>query len=77
MITDINNIDFKPCKELYYAIPMLIYILQQTINNLPSTSSSNNSMEDPSSQKSNGSPGNLSLRSCPKGCLTCTDKPSD
>lgn len=77
MITDINNIDFKPCKELYYAIPMLIYILQQTINNLPSTSSSNTSMEDPSSQKSNGSPGNLSLRSCPKGCLTCTDKPSD
>jgi len=70
MIADINNIDFKPCKELYYAIPMLIYILQQTVNHLPNNTSSNSHPFD-------HSPGDLSLRSCTKGCLTCVDKASE
>lgn len=34
MIEQINNINFTPCKELYFAIPILIYIIKNTINNI-------------------------------------------
>ena len=34
LISYINQICFTPCRELYYTIPILIYILQQTMNGL-------------------------------------------
>lgn len=42
MIQSINLINFTPCKELYYAIPILIYILQATANSLGRSGVPNN-----------------------------------
>lgn len=40
MIESIKYINFVPCKELYYTIPILIYIINKTISDISQSSSS-------------------------------------
>jgi hypothetical protein len=61
LIETINNINFVPCKELYYTIPLLIYIIQKMVSN----------MNNDSIDTSNYSDATNAQNSCPKGCLEC------
>lgn len=42
LIESIKDIDFVACKELYYTIPILIYIIKQLLSNLSSDSTVSN-----------------------------------
>ena len=70
LIESINDIKFVPCKELYYTIPLLIYIIQKTVSDLSNASNDgangldeNTNYKDASNTRTN----------CPKGCLECTN----
>lgn len=42
MLENIKYMCFEPCKELYYSIPILIYIIKATINNITSSETNQN-----------------------------------
>lgn len=72
----ITSIRYVPCRELYYVIPMLIYILTQIMNNL------NNGTINADSMNNNGMGNNNYIEgedynSCPRGCLECKTNASE
>lgn len=62
----IDNIRFVPCKELYYAIPMLIYILNQRLNSINGSDSDKDNQNLLNTGYTNGA---NYLGSCNKGCI--------
>lgn len=70
LIESINDIKFVPCKELYYTIPLLIYIIQKTVSDLSNASNNDTNSLDGNTNYKDAS---NTRTSCPKGCLECTN----
>lgn len=70
LIETINDIKFVPCKELYYTIPLLIYIIQKTVSDLSNASNNDTNGLD---ENTNYKDASNTRTNCPKGCLECTN----
>lgn len=70
LIETINDIKFVPCKELYYTIPLLIYIIQKTVSDLSNASNNDTNSLD---ENTNYKDASNTRTNCPKGCLECTN----